>query len=80
MATHTEKHPIIERKHTTPIQLVIRRLVLLGTPLATAIVLSFHLFEIFSDGVYSHVSPVIDTWLTVHHLFTNSLGFARRWL
>lgn len=74
MATQTAEYPVREQEHPTPIRLAVRRLVLLGTPLATAAVLSFHLFETFNDGVYSHVSPVVDTWLAVHLLFLPLLG------
>lgn len=74
MATSTMKDAVKEQEHSRPIRLAARRLVLFGTPIATAIVLSFHLFEMFTDGVYAHVSHDGETWLTVHLLFLPLLG------
>lgn len=74
MATSTIRNAVLERERTQPIRLVVRRLILLGTPIATASVLSFHLFEVFTDGVYAHVGHDVETWLTVHLLFLPLLG------
>lgn len=74
MATSTTKDVVRERERHRPIRLAVRRLVLFGTPIVTAGVLSFHLFETFTDGVYSHVSHDVGTWLTVHLLFLPLLG------
>lgn len=74
MATTTAGNSIGARERTGRIGLVVRRLVLLGTPLVAAGVLSFHLFEMFSDGVYAHVGADVETWLAVHLLFLPLLG------
>jgi hypothetical protein len=68
------RNAVMKRERNRSIRLAGRRLVLFGTPIVAASVLSFHLFEMFTDGVYTHVGHDVETWLAVHLLFLPLLG------